>query len=203
MERAKIIRDTLRKLHGEINQKTLLGEKDVLNTLSEHLKEALKEKVPEDVAFSLLNVSKKISSNALGEWGLSSSPYINPRGMRDYAFLVMRKHGSPMHFSEVAQSITEHFGRPAHVQTVHNELIKDSRFVLVGRGLYALKEWGYKGGVVKKVIEEILSKQGPLSREDIVKKVLTERYVKENTILVNLQNKNYFKKDAQGNYTLS
>ncbi len=201
-ERAEAIKSALKRLHDEIDQGTLMGEKEVLNTLSAYMKEALKEKVNEEVIFSLLNVSKKVSSNALGEWGLASSPYINPRGMRDYAFLVMRKNGSPMHFSEVAGSIKEHFGRNAHVQTVHNELIKDGRFVLVGRGLYALKEWGYKGGVVRKVIEEILSKSGPLTKDEIIKKVLTERYVKENTILVNLQNKNYFKKDAQGNYAL-
>ena len=31
-------------------------------------------------------------------------------------------------------------------QAVHNELIRYDQFVLVGRGLYALKEWGYKEG---------------------------------------------------------
>lgn len=202
LEKAEVIRGAFRNFHDEMDSNTLLGEKEVLVTLSKHLKDAFKEKIAEETILSLLGVSRRVSSNALGEWGLASSPYINPRGMRDYAFLVMRKHGSPMHFSEAAESITEHFGKPAHVQTVHNELIKDVRFVLVGRGLYALKEWGYKGGVVKKVIEEILSKNGSLSKEDVIKKVLTERYVKENTILVNLQNKSYFKKDAQGKYTL-
>lgn len=202
VDRAEAIRAALRKLHEEMNSDTLLGEKEILNILSKYLKEHLKEKMEEEIIFSLFNISKRVSSNALGEWGLTSSPYVNPRGMRDFAFLVMRKHGSPMHFSEVAGLINEHFGKPAHIQTVHNELIKDGRFVLVGRGLYALKEWGYKGGVVRNVIEEILSKNGSLSKEDIVKKVLTERYVKENTILVNLQNKDYFKKDTQGNYAL-
>jgi hypothetical protein len=114
----------------------------------------------------------------------------------------MRKHGSPMHFSEAAGAIQKLFSKPAHIQTVHNELIKDNRFVLVGRGLYALKEWGYEGGVVRSVIEKVLNKNGPLSKEEIIKRVLKERHVKENTILVNLQNKNFFTKDEQGNYTL-
>jgi DNA-directed RNA polymerase delta subunit len=122
--------------------------------------------------------------------------------MRDYAFLVMRRHGSPMHFSEVAKAINSHFDRPSHMQTVHNELIKDDRFVLVGRGLYALKEWGYEGGIVRTVIQKILEKDGALTKEEIIKRVLKERYVKENTILVNLQNSKYFAKDGQGNYTL-
>ena len=120
--------------------------------------------------------------------------------MRDYAFLVIRKHGSPIHFKEVAKAISTYFNKKAHVATTHNELIKDPRFVLVGRGLYALAEWGYMSGVVKDVIKKILEKEGPLSKEKIVDKVLKERYVKENTILVNLQNPKYFKKDKEHRY---
>ena len=122
--------------------------------------------------------------------------------MRDYAFLVIRKHGSPIHFREVAKLITEVFNKKAHVATTHNELIKDKRFVLVGRGLYALSEWGYMSGVVKDVIRKIIEKEGPLAKDKIIEKVLKERYVKPNTILVNLQNPKYFKKDKQGKYSV-
>jgi DNA-directed RNA polymerase delta subunit len=121
--------------------------------------------------------------------------------MRDYAFLVLRKHGSPIHFKEVAKTIEKLFGKKANVATTHNELIKDKRFVLVGRGLYALSEWGYMPGVVKDVIKNVLKKYGPLTKDEIVEKVLKERYVKENTILVNLHNTKLFKKDKDGRYT--
>ena len=121
--------------------------------------------------------------------------------MRDYSFLVIRKPGSPIHFKEVTKAITTYFNKKAHVATTHNELIKDPRFVLVGRGLYALSEWGYMSGVVKDVIKKILDKEGPLTKEKVVDKVLKERYVKENTILVNLQNSKYFKKDREGRYS--
>src|SRR5690606_1659451 len=112
------------------------------------------------------------------------------------------KHGSPVHFKEVAYLITKLFNREAHVATCHNELIKDPRFVLVGRGLYALTEWGYSSGVVRDVISEILKREGPLTKEEIIEKVLKERYVKENTILVNLQNSKNFKKDSENKYSL-
>ncbi|HEY4478548.1 MAG TPA: hypothetical protein VI775_01765, partial [Candidatus Paceibacterota bacterium] len=92
--------------------------------------------------------------------------------------------------------------KKAHIATTHNELIKDERFVLVGRGLYALAEWGYMSGVVKDVIKKIITKNGPLTKEDIIDKVLKERYVKDNTILVNLQNQKCFKKDKEGKYHL-
>jgi hypothetical protein len=108
-----------------------------------------------------------------------------------------------MHFREVATTINELFSHKAHIATTHNELIKDARFVLVGRGLYALSEWGYTAGVVKEVLKEILEAEGPLSREEIIDKVRKERYVKDNTILVNLQDGNLFKKLANGTYTIA
>lgn len=154
---------------------------------------------PEEIKHWLL-ISKRVAKNQFGEWGLSDAPTIRPRGVRDLAYLVMRRHGSPMHFREVAGSIKQLLGKKAHDQTVHNELIKDGRFVLVGRGLYALNEWGYQPGVVRDVISAMLVKHGPLTKDELVKKVLQERHVKDNTIFINLQNKKHFKKDADGRY---
>ena len=154
----------------------------------------------EHTAKRWLGISKVLGKNTLGDWGVASSPNISARGIRDYAFLVIRRHGSPMHFTEVAKNISQTFGKKAHIATCHNELIKDKRFVLVGRGLYVLSEWGYTGGVVKDVIRHVLEKEGPLTKTQIVEKVMKERYVKENTILVNLQNAKYFKKDKEGKY---
>jgi len=114
----------------------------------------------------------------------------------------MRKHGSPIHFREVAKAISEMFNKKAHVATTHNELIKDPRFVLVGRGLYALTEWGYLSGVVKDVIKKVIDKNGPMTKDEIIDKVLKERYVKKNTIIVNLQNPKFFKKDKDGRYSI-
>jgi DNA-directed RNA polymerase delta subunit len=114
----------------------------------------------------------------------------------------MRKHGSPIHFRDIAKLIEKLFNKKAHIATTHNELIKDKRFVLVGRGLYALTEWGYASGVVKDVIKKMIAKHGPLTKEEIIQKVLKERYVKENTIIVNLQNGKIFKKDKDGRFSL-
>ena len=118
--------------------------------------------------------------------------------MKDKAYLVFKKENKPLHFTEVASLIDS-----ALPQTVHNELIKDSRFVLVGRGIYALKEWGYERGYVKDVIFKVLkSAQKPLDREEILEKVLEQRIVKKNTVLLNLSNKNYFLRTSEGNYTI-
>ncbi len=199
------IHNSLRKVAKVITDNDLIGETELVNRLLKEVKDiADKAALDNEVlAEKWLQISKLISRNPLGEWGLTKSPNVKMRGIRDYAYLVLRQHGSPMHFEEVAKGIEKLFGKKAHPATCHNELIKDSRFVLVGRGLYALSEWGYSRGVVLDVIKSILKKDGPLSRDEVVTRVLKERHVKENTILVNLQNTSYFKKDTAGRYSLS
>ena len=196
------VHDALRRLYKSLGNDDLVSELDIISKFLTHVEDIADHLKHEHVVRRYLNLSKIIGKNPLGEWGLVTSPNVRAKGMRDFAFLVLRKHGSPIHFREVAKSIEKLFGRKAHVATTHNELIKDPRFVLVGRGLYALAEWGYMSGVVKDVIRKILEKHGPLTKEEIVDKVLKERYVKENTILVNLQNLKFFRKDKDGRYSL-
>lgn len=197
------IHDALRKIYGGLSDDDIVPEAEIISSFLEYVKDVSEEYKNEEVIRRWLSMSKNLSKNPLGEWGKSQSPNINAKGMRDYAFLVIRKHGSPIHFREVAKLITEVFNKKAHVATTHNELIKDPRFVLVGRGLYALAEWGYMSGVVKDVIKKVIEKEGPMTKEKVIEKVMKERYVKPNTILVNLQNPKFFKKDKQGRYSVA
>ena len=198
---AKKVEEALRRLYSNLNNQDLLPETEMVNKFLEHLEDVSEKYKNQEVVKRWLNISKAVGRNALGDWGVSKSSNIKTKGVRDYAFLVIRKHGSPIHFRDVAKQITVMFNKKAHVATTHNELIKDKRFVLVGRGLYALAEWGYVPGVVRDVIKAVIVKNGPLTKEEIVDKVLKERYVKENTIIVNLQNPKYFKHDKDGKYT--
>lgn len=200
---AEKVHTSIRNLCQNFSDKDLISEPELIANFLEELKEVVKDPKVKEFAASWIALSKQVGKNPLGEWGLSSSPNVHMRGIRDFAFLVLRKHGSPMHFTEVAKEITKMFGKKAHPATCHNELIKDKRFVLVGRGLYALAEWGYSRGIVSDVIKNILKKSGPLTKEEIVAQVKKERYVKENTIMVNLQNTKLFKKDKQGRYALA
>ncbi|MDP2651426.1 MAG: sigma factor-like helix-turn-helix DNA-binding protein [bacterium] len=199
-ELAKKIQNALRKLYSRLGDEELVVESDLINMFLDEVKDLNEQYKNEEVIRRWLALSHKIDKNPLGEWGKASSANVRAKGMRDYAFLVIRKHGEPIHFKEVAKAINQYFNKKAHVATTHNELIKDPRFVLVGRGLYALSEWGYMSGVVKDVIRKILEKEGPLPKEKVVEKVLKERYVKENTILVNLQNTRFFRKDKNNLY---
>ncbi len=146
--------------------------------------------------------ASKIDRNVFGEWGLEHWGEVRPRGVKDKAYLVMKKEARPLHFREVAEHINKHkfSNRAALAQTVHNELIKDKRFVLVGRGLYALREWGYEEGTVKDVIKKVLAKHGPMDKEKVIKAVLAERFVKPSTIILNL---NSFEKNEEDKYVLA
>ncbi len=189
-------------LHNELEGEKLLEEAEIVEKFLAH-DSALnipQEHRTSENAVKWLRMSRQLGQNKLGLWGLASSPSIKARGIRDFAYLVLRQQGNPMHFREVAQAIANYFDRPVHVATTHNELIKDDRFVLIGRGLYALSEWGYQSGPARDVISRILKKDGPLTKEEIITRVKNERYLKDNTILVNLQNPKYFGKTEDNKY---
>ncbi|MFC1700658.1 HTH domain-containing protein [Patescibacteria group bacterium] len=163
-----------------------------------------KIKITEDVLSSYLDASKQIGANNSNQFGLNKWPEINPRGVKDKAYIIFKEQGKPLHFREVAELINNsNLGSIlAQAQTVHNELIKDERFILVGRGTYALSEWGYQPGTVKEVIINILKNSGPLPKDEIIDEVFKSRLVKKNTVLINLQNRNYFARTQDNKYIL-
>jgi DNA-binding phage protein len=158
-----------------------------------------------DQARALASISKELATlNNL--WGLVKWPMVNPKNIRDKIYVILKEHGTHMHFNEISEAIkgSDFKRKDVTTQAIHNELIKDKRFVLIGRGIYALREWGYKKGTVADIITEVLREAGePLHRDEIVKRVLTSRFVKETTILLNLQGKPQFKRVAKATYELS
>lgn len=165
---------------------------------------ANRDKMTDEVIESYLAISSVLAKNPYDEYGLAQWGAIQPRRMNDRVHMVLKKEGKPMHFEEIAERITEVFHKKAYPPTVHNELILNDEYVLVGRGIYALTEWGFTEGVVSSVIEHILEEAGkPLSRSAIVSKVLEQRIVKKNTIHLALTDKDRFTKTADGLYTLA
>lgn len=154
--------------------------------------------------FSYISVALSIERNPFGEFGLRTWGSVVPKRMNDKILMVMRRHGKPMHFQEISLKINEigFDDRQAYPPTVHNELILNPEYVLVGRGVYALREWGYKPGVVADVIADVLRTRGPLDRETIVAEVMQQRMVKKNTVHLALTNKEQFERLADGRYAL-
>ncbi len=199
---AQSVENALLKLYESIEPMALLPEEEFLGEFAKYLKESGVKSRDREILMRWLGLSKRLGKNPLGEWGRTESPHVRIKNTRDFAYLTLKRHGSPMHFTEVASGIKGLFKKPAHPATTHNELIKDGRFVLVGRGLYALKEWGYAPGVVREVIRNVLTRDGALTRDEIIERVKRERYVKDATIVVNLQHSE-FKRDSEGKYVLA
>ena len=156
-------------------------------------------------AEALASISKQLAS-LNDQWGLMKWPIVNPKNIRDKIYVILKENGKYMHFNEIADSIkkSDFKRKDVTTQAIHNELIKDKRFVLIGRGIYALKEWGYEKGTVADIITDVLKEaKEPLHRDEIVRRVLKSRFVKETTILLNLQGKSQFKRVAKATYELA
>lgn len=178
-----------------------MSEKDLLNTIN--------KKYPnfsENTIKGALRINASLGIDNKNQWGLNSWSIIVPKRIRDKVFIILEETGKPMHFEDITRVAQEKFKskKPVLSRTVHNELISDKRFVLVGRGIYALKSWGYKPGVVSDVIKDVLKQAGkPLHVSEIIEIVLKRRQVKRNTIIANLQDKTLFKKAGKAIYALA
>jgi Sigma-70, region 4 len=168
------------------------------------IKEAITHLEPTHID-ALARISKSLAT-LNGQWGLVRWPLVNPKNIRDKIYVILKEGGKPLHFSQIAGAIKDSSFKRKDVttQAIHNELIKDKRFVLIGRGIYALSEWGFSKGTVSDIITEVLKDSGtPLHRDEIVKRVLKHRQVKETTILLNLQGKKEFKRTSKATYDLA
>ncbi|RTK94382.1 hypothetical protein EKI60_03305 [Candidatus Saccharibacteria bacterium] len=176
-----------------------IGEPAAIKAVAEAVKDADVKHV------EALASTSKLLATLNGLWGLIKWPTVNPKNIRDKIYVILHVGGKPLHFNDIAKSIkgSDFKRKDVTTQAIHNELIKDGRFVLIGRGIYALKEWGYSKGTVADIITDVLKKAGePLHRDEIVKRVLKSRQVKETTILLNLQGKAQFKRVAKATYAL-
>ncbi|MDF2460979.1 MAG: hypothetical protein K0S68_382 [Candidatus Saccharibacteria bacterium] len=192
---------------SQINQ--LIAE--IVKTVKDHSKPItvakLRSKLPSELEAitleQLMRVSKKLAFFD-GKWGLITWPEVNPKSIRDKTYLVLNRHGRPLHFSEIAKHVRGLGSnkRDVTIQAVHNELIKDERFILIGRGIYALAEWGYTPGTVAEIIASVLREEQPLHKDEIVRRVLMKRQVKTTTIILNLQEKDQFQRTAKATYKL-
>jgi len=188
--------------------KILKKKSDVMGSqkLVSDIKQMLGSKVEnyiDPMIVSCLEVDKRIKSVEDG-FGLMSWRHINPRSIRDKAYIVLKNEKKPLHFVEIANKISEagFDKKVVTTQAVHNELIRYEQFVLVGRGLYALKELGYQKGTVADVIENLLKKKSPLTKQEIIEGVLKQRHVKKGTISLNLQKNPQFVRVGRAVYKL-
>jgi hypothetical protein len=170
------------------------------------IRQLLGEKVEsytDPMIVSCLEVDKRLKRMS-DSFGLMQWRHINPRSIRDKAYIVLKREKNPLHFVEIANKIMEagFDKKVVTTQAVHNELIRYDQFVLVGRGLYTLKEFGFSRGTVADVIEDLLKKKSPMTKQEIIEGVLRHRQVKKGTISLNLQKNPQFVRVGRAVYKL-
>jgi DNA-directed RNA polymerase delta subunit len=173
-------------------RKTCMKQEEIISAVQ--AMNLFKDRVPSrELVTSCLKVDERLREIDEG-WGLSEWRFVRPRSIRDKVEIILKKTAHPLHFMEIANKIreTKFDHKNVTVQAVHNELIRYPQFVLVGRGLYALRDWGYEPGTVADVIERVLKDKGPLSKKEIISEVGKQRTVKVGTISLNLQKMPYF-----------
>ena len=194
-------------------EKKLYGQTEMLELAKASLTEELKTLLNdytfkhgldlENFLESYLQTTSKIEKNILGEWGLANWDTIKPKKLGDKIKLVFQKVKKPLHFRDIAENIgnAKFDHKKICAATVHNELIANDGFVLIGRGLYALKDWGYSTGTVAEIIKQVLEQAGgPMTKEDIYNKVLEQRQVNKSTIYLTLINRDRFTKTSDGKF---
>ncbi|MCF7812102.1 hypothetical protein K9M59_00635 [Candidatus Gracilibacteria bacterium] len=192
---------SLREIKAAIKdiEKTLNKKKEVLST------EALSRALPQynkEMIHSLLFVSWGFLQTKEG-WGLKSWRFINPRSIKDKVLITLKEKGKPLHFTDIIHHVLNNFSGKKKVtpQAIHNELIRHKEFVLVGRGLYGLREWGLAAGTVCDVIKSVLREKGsPMKRQEIIEAVLKKRDIRLGTISLNLQKYPFFKRVGRAVY---
>jgi hypothetical protein len=196
------LRNTASKV---VNQLRKCGDIRPVQRLERDLEKVIKDFNLNSKSFkALMEVDKRLKVIDNDKIGLYEWRHIHPRTLRDKILFILRSDKTPMHFVAIADRIaSRNFdNKQVNVQAVHNELIRHPQFVLIGRGIYALKEWGYEKGTVADVIEAVLKEKKELGQEEIVKQVLKHRQVKEITIVLALKNNSKFERIGRKRYRL-
>ncbi len=150
---------------------------------------------------SIAKLSKKIDSNAKGEWGLRTHPEISLSNLGGFISLVLREAGEPLHFSEISKRIgSMREGKACNLESCHNELVRNESFVLVGRGLYALASMGYYPGTIYDVIVAGMKEKGPMTRDEVIDYVRQHRRVQPQSVILSLYKKDRFMRDDSNRY---
>ena len=185
------------KKKGDIMETTALYELVKMNLLPTH------GKLENVLIDSIMDVYTDLVKGEEKYIGLEKWKILNPSTLKDKAIYVLKKNKKPMHFVEITNAIADRFSESVKVATIHNELIRNTEFVLIGRGIYVLRDWGYKPGTVLDVIMDVFHKaKAPLSTEEIIARVLKVRQVKSSTIYMNLQNRKYVERVGRNMYQL-
>lgn len=172
---------------------------------------AVRSVVPSNPSIPLLeavfSLDKRVKILNDDRVGLMEWRHVNPHTIRDHIVLILERENKPLHFTDIAARLKDVFEtlgikRKIRVPSVHNELIRRSEFVLLGRGEYGLARWGKVSGTIRSVVVSYLADHKPHTREEIFSYVQKNRVVKEATMMLILRHTGGIERVGRDRYRL-
>ncbi|MER3570241.1 MAG: hypothetical protein C4348_01370 [Patescibacteria group bacterium] len=211
----KHLSEKLYKLFSENINKILL-EEEVLNLIEQELKRHINTPVEKEELMEVLRILRGLYKNPFNHWGLDGNKFVVPSSLKEKIYLILKNEGKPMHFSQIYERLEElrkieneflHFywKKTYSLDSLKNELIKHDDFVLVGRGIYALKEFGYPEGTIYDLIKNFISEKKITNFNEIYNFISNLKIFKPNTLIIylyKLQKEGFIQIDKNNNIIL-
>lgn len=193
------LKHILKKIYIHLieNHQKIFSEDELFHLI---LKEIKIHKIQEKNFESLINlirIIRHLHKNPFNFWGFIKNYFIVPTSLKHKIYLILKSENRPLHFSEIHKKINQitqiedeflHpiWKKPYSLESIKNELIKNSDFVFVGRGTYALKEWGFEEGKIFDVLKNFILKNKEVSFQKVYEFINSQKIVKPSTLSIYL-----------------
>ncbi|MGC8981639.1 MAG: sigma factor-like helix-turn-helix DNA-binding protein [Minisyncoccia bacterium] len=192
----------LNNLHIALNKK-IFNEEEFLNFLEDNIKKVFRVSADADELYELAKILKNLGKNPLNEIGSINHKRISPSSIIDKIYIIFKLEKRPMHFTEVYDKLNkiaeiedelihDRWRKNYSIQSVLNTLISNEKFVWHGRGIYGLKEDGYRDGKIIELMKKIVKKYNGIKKDKLFEILSKEKILSKNTFNVYIQK--YFKK---------
>ncbi len=178
------------------NYDKVFEEKEIFDIINKELKAHFEEIKREDI-YEILRILKFLYKDPFGKWGFVSNSLIVPQSLKNKLIAILETEKKPMHFSEIYEKLKEistieeeflhiNWKKDYSVESIKNELIKHPDFVLVGRGIYALKKWGFLEGTSFDIIKSFILSKKEVELSELYEFIKNQRILKPTTLSIYL-----------------
>lgn len=204
----KLARHVLKRIHQRFvdNHHKVWSEDKVAELVQREIERHLKVKPSQNELFDFLKIIKAVAKNPFNQFGLRSNEFISPPSLREKIRLVLKVKGRPLHFRDIYHQLKEfqtlkdeflshHWHKDYNQESIHNQLIFDPEIVLAGRGIYALKEWGYFDGDTLLLMRQLVKTAKRIHKEQLWEAVQKQKLISRTTFEIYLRRKEVFELD--------
>ncbi|MCL4358435.1 MAG: hypothetical protein M1505_01180 [Patescibacteria group bacterium] len=180
------------------------SESKIYNFVLVEIKKHLNVNPPESEIFGFIRIIKVLGKNPYSQFGLSNHILISPPSLKEKIRLIFEMEGQPLHFKTIHHKLnqfldfkddflSDHWRKDYSVESIHNQMILDPEVVLAGRGIYALKRWGYYNGETIELLKELVSRARRIEKEKLWCEVQKAKMISRTTFEIYIRRRDLFK----------